>query len=87
MSEQLNLYDPLHNLYGHTAFPSRDFSVNEWDAWTFGVIVGWSDVELPDVRRRHKWNDARVALLKRLNADFRTQCGFAPRPNETAEPA
>jgi len=73
---KLDLNNPLHALYSCMSFPSRDWSVNKQDAWMYGIVVGWSEVDAGVIERRHRWDDATMLRMKKLHEEFVVKCGF-----------
>ena len=51
-------------------FHSRDWAANKRDAWLYGIIVGWNDECLAELKEQHGWNDEAVERLKRLRRQY-----------------
>ena len=66
--------DPKRAISDLLAFNSRDWSLDKADAWLWGIVFGWDDETdpaesaMPDVARRHGWDEHDVARLRRLHA-------------------
>lgn len=61
---------PLQSLKNTLALSARDWEQEQRDAWTWGIIFGWSDEWFEDFNRRFGWTDATWQRLKRLNDKF-----------------
>jgi hypothetical protein len=51
-------------------FHSRDWSHDKRDACIYGIIVGWDDECLEELKLKHRWHDEQLSRLKRLRAEF-----------------
>ena len=69
---------PISNAMSCIALHPRDWSSDHRDAWLYGIIVGWDDESLAELKGDHKWDDASVARLKRLRASFIALAEKAP---------
>ena len=49
----------------------RDWSLDGHDAWTYGILVGWSDLRLHDLAARFGWSLEDVAQVKSMHASLR----------------
>lgn len=62
----IDVFESLRSAVGRDF---RDWSANPYDAWIYGIIVGWGDA-LPVIAARHDWNDDAVVRLRTLRSAF-----------------
>lgn len=55
---------------GVVAQSPRDWSVNSYDAWLYGIIAGWGE-NLEEVGQRHRWRHEEIKRLARLRKIFK----------------
>ncbi len=58
------------NLISAIVFDARDWSINQTDAWIYGIVVGW-DSGFGEVADRHKWSNDAQKRLKKFHRQFR----------------
>jgi hypothetical protein len=71
-AEEIELMDkpienPFESIQNCIAFDTKDFAVYHRDAWLFGIVFGWDGASMDYLARRHGWDDATVARLRRLH--------------------
>lgn len=70
--------DPREALRDLLAFSSRDWGAVKGDAWLWGIVFGWDNEDdepdeesaMPELAKQHGWDEADVARLRRLHANF-----------------
>lgn len=60
---------PLHQLQERMCYSSRDWSLDEYDSWIYGIVVGWG-CALKEISRTHGWQDDEVEYLKLARRKF-----------------
>jgi hypothetical protein len=68
--------DPIRALSDMLVFNSRDWGANKADAWLWGIILGWDDLDedesaMDELAERHGWDQNDIARLRRLHENFR----------------
>jgi len=67
---------------------SRDWTANYFDAWLYGVFVGWTDQELAELAMRYVWSPAALQHLRERHAmAARPIPEWNPPTDQGAEPA
>jgi hypothetical protein len=61
---------PIESLRSCLAFSSRDWSNNHRDAWLYGVVFGWDENSIAELKAKHKWSSSEVERLNRLRKKF-----------------
>lgn len=73
---------PIDSIITAMVTDPRDWSIDEVDAWLYGIIVGWGDDELAEylgtndlnaleeIQKKHNWSYETVERLKQLRAKF-----------------
>jgi len=67
-----NWKESLHSCLVHHA---RDWAANRRDAWLWGIIVGWDDESLDELKKDFGWDDETIARLKRLRQQYAEEIG------------
>ena len=71
--------DPLKALKITLACTSRDTSESKDIAWMYGIVCGWSEEALGELRTRFGWPVEQTDRLKRLHTAYEklveTSCG------------
>ena len=70
--------DPMSALHDAIVFNSRDFGEDKFEAWIYGIVVGWDDEDyepghssaMNSVAEKVGWTPAQVAELRRLHANW-----------------
>lgn len=70
MTIELQIACPLESLDSTLAFASKDWSLNKSDAWIYGIVAGWSDEALTELRNQFGWDSETTARLKYLHNQF-----------------
>ena len=70
LESSINNKDLVESLYNSIIFPPKDWSLTKHDAWMYGIIVGWDDNAIKELKQRFSWSDKEVQELKDLNKKF-----------------
>jgi hypothetical protein len=62
--------EALESAAAAMAASPRDWSLDNRDAWAYGIIVGWSEDALAEVAAKHRWSEAEVERLRSLRAEL-----------------
>lgn len=70
--------NPFESLRDLMVFSAKDWSLTPEEAWLYGIIVGWDDRALADLRERFKgsnkaWAEEDTERLKRLHDVYQRQ--------------
>ena len=65
--EALGALDSL--LCGLSLAP-KDWSLDKYDAWVYGIIAGWDDESLIELQSRFRWKPETVEKLKSFHKAF-----------------
>lgn len=71
--------DPMAALHDAIAFSSRDFAEDRFEAWIYGIVVGWDDEDdetgdggaMDEVAAKVGWTTQQVATLRKLRTRWR----------------
>lgn len=55
------------------AFSSIDWTINQGNAWIYGIIFGYQPKALAEIKERHNWGDETVARLLRLRRQYKEE--------------
>ena len=66
-----DLLCPFESLETAIACHSRDWSTHHRDAWIWGIVCGWDEASMIELREQHHWDDKTVDRLKHLHAKFK----------------
>ncbi len=58
---------PIENIDLSLAYDARDWSANTLDAWIYGIVVGWDDEAIEELKLKFEWEDETVTRLKALH--------------------
>ena len=50
---------------------SRNMSESKFDAWIYGIIVGWDDASYRELQPKHGWTDDQVLYNKLLHENYK----------------
>lgn len=64
-------YNPLESIATAIAFSPRDWSSNHRDAWIYGIVLGWDEDDLEELKKRYSWTNETVARLKFLHDEYK----------------
>lgn len=70
--------NPFESLKNAITSSAKVYALTPHDAWVYGIIVGWTDSELEQLRDMHNWDDERIARLKRLHERYVAWTAAAP---------
>lgn len=84
--------DPMNALHDAIVFNSRDFATTKFEAWIYGIVVGWDDEDddgderdatgegsaMNSVAAKVGWTEQNVAHLRRLRAGWKRLEAAAP---------
>lgn len=62
--------NPLQALTISLCITSKDMAENKFDAYLYGVIVGWDDEAYETLKGQHGWSDETIAYQKRLHQNY-----------------
>lgn len=60
-------YCPIESIDSVLAFATKDWSLDKNDAWIYGIVAGWDDDSLNELRVKFGWTRETVEELKRLH--------------------
>ena len=66
-SDLKGLLCPIESINSTLALASKDWSVDKNDAWIYGIVAGWDDDSLNELKARFRWNNETVEKLKELH--------------------
>ena len=66
-----NIECPLESIDCTLAFASKDWAVDKNDAWIYGIVVGWDDEALLELKEKFGWTNSTVDRLKALHSKFK----------------
>jgi hypothetical protein len=58
---------PIKSIEYTLAFASKDWSLDKDDAWIYGIVIGWDDDSLDELKVSFGWSDETVLTLKELH--------------------
>lgn len=73
----------IHDVRNHMRVDSRDWAADRHDAYLYGVLIGWGcqeqhdhdhdddcggDAALLEVASKHRWNEHRIAYVRKMRA-------------------
>lgn len=61
--------NPLQALHESFARSSKDMSENKFDAWLYGIILGWDDA-YEELAVKHNWSKEQVEYNKLLHKNY-----------------
>lgn len=62
--------NPKDSLYYTIANDPRDWAKCKRDAWIYGIIVGWDEESLQQIKEQHKWSQRDADRLSLLHEKF-----------------
>ena len=62
--------NPLQSLTMVICGSSKDFSQSAFDAYLYGVCVGWDDNAYAELKKKHSWSDETAERQKALHQNF-----------------
>lgn len=62
--------NPLQALVMSLCGTSKDMGEQKFDAYLYGVIVGWEDSAYDELKVRHNWSEQVVQYQKLLHQNF-----------------
>ena len=62
---------PLHSVTTTLVFSGKDWSLDDSDAWLYGIVCGWDDSSMAEMAEKHRWNEATVERLKKLHTKWK----------------
>lgn len=74
MNTDLPIQNPLESLHNTIVFSVRDYGNYSKDAWIYGIIVGWDDESLKELKIKFSWDDEAINRLKTLHDRFKKLC-------------
>lgn len=77
MANQVRTTDPMRALYDAIVFNSRDFAASKFEAWIWGIVVGWDDEDdddtgaMDEIASQLGWTAAEVTQLRQLRTNWK----------------
>ncbi len=68
MKDPTNALQVLCESYTRT---SKDMGLCKFDAWAYGIIVGWDDESYAELKPMHGWTDEEIEYNKLLHQNYR----------------
>lgn len=62
--------NPLQALVLSICKSPKDFGEQKFDAYLYGVIVGWGDESYEELKVRHNWSEETVKYQKLLHQNY-----------------
>lgn len=62
--------NPLQVLVMSIAGSSKDFSETKFEAYMYGVIMGWDNDSYEELKSKHGWSDDVINYQKQLHQNF-----------------
>lgn len=62
--------NPLDALYDSYVYTSKDMGEDKFDAWNYGIIVGWDKSSYTELKIKYNWSDEDIADNRRLHLLF-----------------
>lgn len=62
--------NPLQALVMSLCCSPKDFAEHKFDAYLYGIIVGWDDDVYETLKGQHGWSDNVIIYQKRLHQNF-----------------
>jgi hypothetical protein len=61
---------PLEAIHCTLAFATKDWSIDKSDAWIYGIVAGWDDASLDELRVKFRWTITDLDRLRKLHKSF-----------------
>jgi len=65
-----DLLCPFDDLESVLALSPKDWSIDKNDAWIYGIVLGWDDDSLKELKNTFRWDADTVDRLKALHEAF-----------------
>ena len=63
--------NPFDSLYKTIVFDSKDYSLSKRDVWIYGIVVGWDDECIEELKKKFSWwDDEDSRRLKEMHNTF-----------------
>lgn len=62
--------NPLQSLLESYTRSSKDMAESKFDAWVYGIIVGWDDLSYTELAVKHNWSKEQVEYNKLLHDNY-----------------
>ncbi len=62
--------NPLQSMRESYCRSAKDMATEKFDAWMYGIIVGWDDDCYPDLAKAHNWSKETVEYNKLLHENY-----------------
>jgi len=63
--------NPLQALTKSYSTSSKDMGKSKFDAWIYGIVVGWDDDSYDELSVKHSWSKEDVEYNKLLHKNYR----------------
>ena len=64
-----DLLCPIDSINRVLAFASKDWSLDKNDAWIYGIVAGWDDESIEELKVKFQWSAGDIERLKLLNKE------------------
>lgn len=62
--------NPMQSIYESYTRQSFDMAERKFDAWMYGVVVGWDDESYDELKKKHNWSDSQIEYQKQMHQNF-----------------
>lgn len=62
--------NPLQALVMSLCGTSKDMAEQKFDAYLYGVIVGWDDGAYKQLKKKHGWTNEQIEYQKKLHQNY-----------------
>lgn len=66
-STELN---PLQSIRDSFIVTSKDMAATKFDAWIYGIVVGWDDDSYKELAKKYGWSPDEITLNKTLSKNY-----------------
>ena len=64
--------DCLDSIECAIAFDVRDWSADRRSAWIYGVVFGWDESSISDLKVKYRWDNSDIRRLNQLHNQWAT---------------
>lgn len=83
MSKRKGGNNALEHLRERFTSTVKDMSISKFDAWTYGIIVGWNHGAYKELKKLHNWSDEEIELNINLCMNFQNLLSTSKKTMET----
>lgn len=62
--------NPLQAITESYTRSPRDMSQWMFDAWIYGIVVGWDDASYEELSKKHNWSKENISYNKQLRQSY-----------------